>query len=118
MYQNPPISIAIAEGNKVSDDALKEAIHHFEDFYEEIYLEFCKYGAIEDIHVCDNLGDHLIGNVYVKFRSEEDAESAIKSLSGRYYGNKPINAEFSPVTDFRESRCRQYDDGSCGRKQH
>ena len=26
------------------------------------------------MNVCDNLGDHLVGNVYVKFKREEDAE--------------------------------------------
>jgi len=115
MYQNPPISIAIAEGNKVSDEALKESLTHFEDFFEEVFLELAKLGEIEDILVCDNLGDHLIGNVYVKFASEEEAESAIKSLNGRYYAGKQIIGEYSPVTDFRESRCRQFEEGACGR---
>ena len=27
-----------------------------------------KYGEIEEMNVCDNLGDHLVGNVYVKVR--------------------------------------------------
>ena len=30
------------------------------------------YGPIEELHVCDNLNDHMIGNVYVKFEDEED----------------------------------------------
>jgi len=25
-----------------------------------------QYGKIEEMNVCDNLGDHLVGNVYVK----------------------------------------------------
>jgi len=25
-----------------------------------------QYGEIEEMNVCDNLGDHLVGNVYVK----------------------------------------------------
>lgn len=28
-----------------------------------------KYGEIEEMNVCDNLGDHLVGNVYVKVRN-------------------------------------------------
>jgi len=115
MYQNPPVAIAIAEGNKVSDEALKESLTHFEDFYEEVFLELSKFGEIKDLIVCDNLGDHLVGNVYVKFNTEEEAEAAQKSLSGRSYSNKPIVCEFSPVTDFRESRCRQFEEGACGR---
>jgi splicing factor U2AF subunit len=27
------------------------------------------------MNVCDNLGDHLVGNVYIKFKYELDAES-------------------------------------------
>lgn len=26
-----------------------------------------------------------------------------------------MKVEYSPVTDFREARCRQYDEGTCGR---
>lgn len=25
-----------------------------------------KYGEVEEMNICDNLGDHLVGNVYVK----------------------------------------------------
>ncbi len=31
------------------------------------------------------------------------------------YSGRPIVCEFSPVTDFREARCRQYDEATCGR---
>ena len=27
-----------------------------------------QYGEIEEMNVCDNLGDHLVGNVYIKVR--------------------------------------------------
>lgn len=27
---------------------------------------FLQYGEIEEMNVCDNLGDHLVGNVYIK----------------------------------------------------
>jgi len=34
---------------------------------------FCvaQYGKIEEMNVCDNLGDHLVGNVYVKVHKIE-----------------------------------------------
>lgn len=32
---------------------------------------------------------------------------------GRYYAGRLLEVEFSPVTDFREARCRQYDEGQC-----
>ena len=48
-----------------------------------------------------------VGNVYVKFRREEDAEKAVKELNNRWFGGRPIYAELSPVTDFREACCRK-----------
>ncbi len=56
----------------------------FEDFYEELYEELSKFGIIEEMHVCDNLGDHLVGNVYAKFSDEEEADAALKGLYGRW----------------------------------
>jgi len=117
MYDNPPAAVAFADGMKVPQDALVDAINHFEEFYEEVFLEFAKYGEVEEMTVCDNIGDHMIGNVYVKFYKEEDAEAAHKGLSGRYYAGRVLMIEYSPVTDFRESRCRQYKDGSCESKE-
>ena len=43
-----------------------------------------------------------MGNVYIKFRREEDAERAVTELNNRWFGGRPIYAELSPVTDFRE----------------
>ena len=115
LYQNPPTAIAIASGNKVSNEALHEAVKHFETFYEDIFVELMKYGELLELNVCDNLGDHLIGNVYAKFATESEAEKALKALNGKYYNDKQVQCEYSPVTNFKECRCRQYEEGSCGR---
>ena len=56
-----------------------------------------------------------VGNVYVKFREEESAAKAVAALQGRYYNGRPILIEFSPVTDFREATCRQYEENTCNR---
>lgn len=37
------------------------------------------------MNVCDNLTDHMIGNVYVKYFREEDALKAKEALTGRYF---------------------------------
>ena len=74
-----------------------------------------EFGNVDDIQVCENLGDHMVGNVYVKFDDEEAAEKSLQKLYGRYYAGRPLDCEYSPVTDFREARCRQYDEGTCSR---
>eukprot|EP01114_Cavostelium_apophysatum_P017740 TRINITY_DN533_c0_g1_i3.p1 TRINITY_DN533_c0_g1~~TRINITY_DN533_c0_g1_i3.p1 ORF type:complete len:279 (+),score=40.25 TRINITY_DN533_c0_g1_i3:233-1069(+) len=99
-----------------SDD--KKNQEFFEDFYEDIWEELSQYGEIEELNVCDNVCDHMVGNVYIKYHREDDAEKAIKALIGRFYGGKPIVAEFSPVTDFREASCRQYENHECTRGGH
>lgn len=143
-----------------------------------MFEELDKYGEIENLNVCDNLADHLVGNVYVKFKEEESAAAALAGLAGRPYAGagpgrlvpgsplfpaplssacrkgprfgtmhparpshqpvqprrgpalsptaltprprpprpgRPIIAEFSPVTDFREATCRQYEENTCAR---
>ena len=69
------------------------------------------------MHISDNIGDHMIGNVYIKYYNEDDTSKALNALKGRYYAGKLIVPEYSPVTNFREARCRQYDEGTCSRKQ-
>jgi len=86
---------------------------HFEEFYEEMLEEFMKFGPVESLMVCDNLGDHMIGNLYVKYCDERDAGKALAGLAGRFYAGRLISAEYSPVTDFSEGRCRQYEEQNC-----
>ena len=86
------------------------------------------------MHVCDNVGDHLIGNVYARYEWETEAQNAVDSLNTRwyagavtftsrsivtaltrYFAGRPLYAELSPVTDFREACCRQNENGECNR---
>lgn len=87
----------------------------FEDFYEEIVDELSKFGYIEQLNILENQGDHMVGNVYIKFNKEEQAENALKALTGRFYAGRVLKVEYSPVTDFREARCRQFDEDHCSR---
>ena len=80
-----------------------------------MFEELDEFGEVETLNVCYNMADHLVGNVYVKFREEESAAAALTALGGRYYSGRPIMVEFSPVTDFRESTCRQYEENTCNR---
>ncbi|XP_071697381.1 splicing factor U2af small subunit A-like [Rutidosis leptorrhynchoides] len=114
MYQRPDMITpgVDAQGNPIDPRTIQD---HFEDFYEDLFEELNKYGEIESLNVCDNLADHMVGNVYVQFREEEYAAKALKNLTGRYYAGRPIIVDFSPVTDFREATCRQYEENTCNR---
>ncbi|KAH1188695.1 Splicing factor U2af small subunit A [Glycine max] len=114
MYQRPDM---ITPGVDPQGQPLdpRKIQQHFEDFYEDIFTELAKFGEIESLNVCDNLADHMIGNVYVQFREEDQAAKALHALRGRFYNARPIIADFSPVTDFREATCRQFEENSCNR---
>ncbi|KAJ8967547.1 hypothetical protein NQ314_002862 [Rhamnusium bicolor] len=92
LYVNPQNSAKSADGShlvaNVSDEEMQE---HYDNFFEDVFVE-CedKYGEIEEMNVCDNLGDHLVGNVYIKFRREEDADRAVNDLNNRWFGDTCI----------------------------
>ncbi|KAL1198706.1 Splicing factor U2af small subunit B [Cardamine amara subsp. amara] len=114
MYQRPDMITpgVDPQGQPLDPSKIQD---HFEDFYEDIFEELNKFGEIESLNVCDNLADHMIGNVYVLFKEEDHANAALQALQGRFYSGRPIIADFSPVTDFREATCRQYEENSCNR---
>lgn len=117
LYLNPQNVPLTADGShNLASMTDVEAQEHFDEFFEEVFTELQeKYGEIEEMNICDNLGDHLVGNVYVKFRYEETAERAVNELNNRWFNGRPVYAELSPVTDFREACCRQYEMGECTR---
>mmetsp|Transcript_67612 Transcript_67612/g.133442 ORF Transcript_67612/g.133442 Transcript_67612/m.133442 type:complete len:236 (-) Transcript_67612:73-780(-) len=115
LYPNIPDSLSIANDEDWDDDMYARAQEHVEAFYEEVFMELSNYGEIEELVVLDNVSDHMTGNVYCKYYREEAAERAQKKLAGRFYGSRLIQAEYSPVTDFREARCRTFHETRCAR---
>eukprot|EP00210_Caulerpa_lentillifera_P000725 g702.t1 len=115
MYQNPALSAPPGPDGLPQSVDPKTSQEHFEDFYEDVFEELAYYGELENLNVCDNLADHMVGNVYAKFADEEAAAKALQALQGRFYAGRPILAEFSPVTDFREATCRQFEENTCAR---
>eukprot|EP01028_Stygiella_incarcerata_P000523 TRINITY_DN1073_c0_g1_i2.p1 TRINITY_DN1073_c0_g1~~TRINITY_DN1073_c0_g1_i2.p1 ORF type:complete len:346 (-),score=70.20 TRINITY_DN1073_c0_g1_i2:1470-2507(-) len=115
MYQNPLATPAKDSEQKAVEYDPEYLEEHFEGFYEDVFLELMKFGEILELYVCDNLTDHLMGNVYARFAEEEAAQQAVAALSNRYYGGRPLRVEFSPVTDFREARCRKWSKNECDR---
>ena len=107
--------LAAASGNATVAVHPDQAQEEFLVLFEDLYMELSKFGRIDSLYVCDNLGDHMIGHVYVKYTDEEMASDALENLNGRYYDGRLMAVEYSPVTDFREARCRDYDEESCSR---
>ncbi|KXS95843.1 hypothetical protein AC578_1194 [Pseudocercospora eumusae] len=77
LYQNP----AYDNKSRMNPQQLQ---NHFDAFYEDFWCEMCKFGEIEEVVVCDNNNDHLIGNVYARFKYEESAQKACDALNSRW----------------------------------
>jgi splicing factor U2AF subunit len=113
-YQNPIALITAVGGNPASLDK-QQCDEEYLDFYEDVYAELSKFGKVEQMHVCDNLGEHIVGHIYCKYSDEEEALDCVKAMENRHFGGRLIKCEYSPVTDFKEARCRQFDEESCDR---
>lgn len=50
------------------------------DFTDDLLDELNKFGRVEELHVCQNLGDHMFGNVYVKFRGNAGCTGSGKTF--------------------------------------
>jgi len=108
MYHNPA-------HDPTSTYTPQQLQQHFDLFYDDVFTEMCSFGQVEEMYVCDNVGDHLVGNVYIRFFTEEEAGRAVEALNRRFYAGRPLYAELSPVTDFNESCCRQHEMNECTR---
>lgn len=94
MYHNPAHDPVC----KLTDKELQEG---FDAVYEDLYCELAKFGHLLELHVricqlqapqslissqvCDNVGDHLIGNVYARYEWETEAQAAVDNLNDRWY---------------------------------
>jgi len=115
LYPGTPEGIDIANEMPWNEEMYDRAQAHVEAFYEEVVLVLAEYGEIEEVVVVDNTIDYMLGNVYVRYRNEDCAGKALVGLTGRYYFGKLISAEYSPVADFREARCRAHHETRCTR---
>uniref|UniRef100_A0A7S1AMU5 Uncharacterized protein n=1 Tax=Noctiluca scintillans TaxID=2966 RepID=A0A7S1AMU5_NOCSC len=115
MYPCIPEALAVANDEDWDEATYDMAQAHLEQFYEEVFLELANYGEIEDLVVVDNVSEHMIGNAYVKYYHDDAAERALRGLPSRFYGGRLIQAEYTPVTDFREARCRAFHETRCSR---
>jgi hypothetical protein len=85
----------------------------FEDYIEDLLDEAEKIGPVQDIVVLDNLGPHLIGNTYIQFRSQADAERCVQLWENRSYRAHTFKPALCNISDFSNARCYQNDAGNC-----
>ncbi|CDH11225.1 related to Splicing factor U2AF 23 kDa subunit [Zygosaccharomyces bailii ISA1307] len=87
----------------------------FDELYEDIYSEACKYGSVRSMVICENSNVHLKGNVYLYYEKEQDAQDAKDAFNTRWYDERPLYSDLTHISDFREAICRKHDMGTCER---
>lgn len=95
----------------------REKEEHYENFCEDILEECLKFGEVEAILTFANMGDHMIGNTFVRFADEDQAAACIAGVNGRYYAGRKVSCKYSPVTDFDNAKCRDHQSNDCKRGQ-
>ena len=55
-----------------------------QDFYEDIFEELAKFGEVQNLNVCDNLADHMVGSVYAKVRRCPDRTHLLVRIRAGY----------------------------------
>lgn len=56
-----------------------------------------KYGEVEEMNICDNLGDHLVGNVYVKVSVASRSLIFPRNLFDSLIHLRPSQMRFLPL---------------------
>lgn len=100
MWPNPYV---LASG-QMKEDAIQA---DFDAFFEDVYSEAIQVGEIDDIMVCDNQAPHLVGNVYIRYHDEGDAEKCLQLFNLRSYAGRTLHARFVATSSLHDSRCKQ-----------
>ena len=88
MWANPAVAMGLPLAG--ADSATEAQQDAFEDFFAEVHQEMSTYGVIETMHVLDNAADHLVGNVYIKYRENAMATKMLEANLGRFYAGRVI----------------------------
>ncbi|CAF0864041.1 unnamed protein product [Didymodactylos carnosus] len=82
-----------------------ERYQNFKEFYYDVLPEFEAFGHVVEFKVCSNFEIHLRGNVYVQFKTDDEAVRAFQRMNGRFYGGKMLQCEFVNITNWKNSIC-------------
>jgi hypothetical protein len=83
----------------------REIYQKFLDFYEDIKPVFEEVGHVIQLKVCCNMEPHLRGNVYVQYASEEEASHAFMVFNGRWYAQRQLSVQYTPVVNWKAAIC-------------
>ncbi|RNF21907.1 U2 splicing auxiliary factor [Trypanosoma conorhini] len=115
MYPNPMAIEHIQDRQWDFQFDRKYLKRHFKRFYKETWRIFMELGRIAELRVVSNLGDHLLGNVYIRFEDPADASHIARELKAKKLNEIILLPELSPVINFADACCKEDLEGKCGR---
>lgn len=115
MYPNPHAIAHIKDREWDVEFDKRYLKKHFEHFYKEVWRTFMEFGRIAELRVVSNLGDHLLGNVYIRFEDPQVASRIVSELRGKKLNEIIVLPELSPVTNFAEACCKEDLEDRCQR---
>lgn len=108
LYFHPPL-----QGAPLSE---AETQAFFDTVYQDWFMECSlNYGWVTDLMFCANVADHLLGNIYVSFKSPLSAQRCAEGLQSKNYAGRDIIADLCPVKHFGSAACREHGEGCCPR---
>jgi len=81
---------------------------HLDKFVAELWQLLLDFGPIAEINVPENLCDHILGSVYVKFESASYAAECVKGLKEKKYNGIILLPQLSPVINFADAECKEF----------
>ncbi|XP_029639367.1 U2 small nuclear ribonucleoprotein auxiliary factor 35 kDa subunit-related protein 2 isoform X1 [Octopus sinensis] len=90
-----------------------EIYENFKEFYEDVLPEFKAVAQVVQFKVSCNYEPHLRGNVYVQFKTEEDAFNAFTKFNGRWYGGRQLSCHFVEIKKWGAAICGLYSENRC-----
>ncbi|CAD2222978.1 splicing factor U2AF 35 kDa subunit [Angomonas deanei] len=118
LYPNPLAIEYVKDANLDVTFDKKYLKRHFERFYKQVWRTFMEFGRIAELRVVSNLGEHLLGNVYIRFEDPAGPEVAARIVSELYkkkLRDVIVLPELSPVTNFADACCKEDLEGACNR---
>lgn len=90
-----------------------EIYDDFKQFYEDVLPEFKSVGQVIQFKVSCNFEPHLRGNVYVQYKTEDEAMKAYTKFNGRWYGGKQLSCQVVEIKRWVAAICGLYNENRC-----
>ncbi|XP_070538973.1 U2 small nuclear ribonucleoprotein auxiliary factor 35 kDa subunit-related protein 2-like isoform X2 [Ptychodera flava] len=95
-----------------------DAYKDFILFYDDVLEEFQEVGEVIQFKVCCNWEQHLRGNVYVQYATEEECSKAINVFNGRFYAGRQLTCNYCPVLKWKSAICGLFARNRCPKGKH